>query len=386
MNQINGIDPQKLGERLRIARTSAGLTQEDVASKLGIARTTLVSIERGERQVRPQELLEFTRIYDISSNYLLRPSAIHLDLVAKFRRTKVGPRRNESADNAVRSLHRLATATVELERMLGKEMRAYYPPVQPIIIGDIQQQAEDAALALRHRHGLGLSPISDIVSLLELELGFRIFIRPINSSISGVYAFDPQIGACILLNAKHPPDRRAMTCAHEIGHFVSSRDTVDVYIEDTHSDSREERFANAFAAAFLMPATAIRQKVRELSNSSGKFSLRHLILLAHALHVSVEAMCRRLESLGLLPKGKYDSLREGGLSRETVRKVLGDPSLEYSIVTPPRLAFLAVEAYERGLLSEGQICEKLQMDRVEVRQLIDLLGVEALDDSEALGA
>jgi Zn-dependent peptidase ImmA (M78 family) len=223
------------------------------------------------------------------------------------------------------------------------------------------------------------------VSLLELELGIRVFIRPIHSSISGVFAFDPQVGACVLLNANHPRDRRATSAAHEMGHFVSSRETVDVYTEDWHSGSREERFANAFASSFLMPAAAIRQRFREISTIKGKFSARHLILLAHGFHVSVEAMCRRLEALELLPKGSYESLRERGLSQETVHQVLGDSPPDNSITMPPRLAFLAVEAYERRLLSEGQICEKLQMDRVEVRRLIDVLGAEDSYGSEALG-
>jgi len=87
-------------------------------------------------------------------------------------------------------------------------------------------------------------------------------------------------------------------------------------------------------------------------------------------------MCRRLEGLDLLPEGTYSLLRERGFSRETVNSVLGDPPPERRSVTPPRLALLAAEAYQRELLSEGQLTEHLGLDRVEVRRWLDQLGSE----------
>jgi len=48
---LNSLDPRQLGERLKDARKARGLTQDPVASKLGILRTTLVAIEKGERRV-----------------------------------------------------------------------------------------------------------------------------------------------------------------------------------------------------------------------------------------------------------------------------------------------------------------------------------------------
>lgn len=49
------LDDQKflaaLGERLRVARTTAGLTQAQLAAKTGLHRTFIGSVERGERNV-----------------------------------------------------------------------------------------------------------------------------------------------------------------------------------------------------------------------------------------------------------------------------------------------------------------------------------------------
>ncbi len=382
MSRLDKFDQRMLAERLRIARAAAGITQEKVASELGIARTTLVAIERGLRRLSPQEFWALCRLYRCTANEFLRSSAVHVDLAARFRSSK-SPQETEHAATAVRLLNKLAAASVELERLLDRQIQTHYPRQQSIVPGDIQQQAEDAALAFRHQLGLGLAPIEDIVSLLELEVGIRIFVRPIHSTISGLYAYDRDVGACILLNAKHPRDRRAMTAAHETGHFVGARDVPNIYEDNEETSSKEERFANAFALSLLMPAAAIRRRFAEICLETNRFSPRQLIVLSHTFHVSTEAMCRRLEGLTLLPQGIYESLRERGLSADTVRKVLGDPSPDASLVLPPRLSMLAAEAYRRGLISEGQLCEKLQMNRVEARQLLDALGVQDSDESES---
>jgi hypothetical protein len=46
-----------------------------------------------------------------------------------------------------------------------------------------------------------------------------------------------------------------------------------------------------------------------------------------------------------------------------------------------RLGMLAREAWSKNLLSEGQLAGLLQLDRVEVRELIDAFEDEEVDDS-----
>ena len=381
MSIIEGIDPNKLGDRLRIARSAAGLTQEDAANKLKVARTTLVAIEQGQRRVRADELRLLADAYGIGINELFRDSAIHLDLAAKFRRIIGNAPRCEETEAAVRLLNRLAASMVELEGRLNQHLHFHYPPEKSIYPGDIEQQAEDLALDIRHKLGIGLSPIADIVTLVELELGIRIFLRPIDSSISGLFAYDPAIGPCMLINSKHSAERQAQTVAHETGHFLVTRTSPDIISGSVSENSREEKFVVFFALSFLMPATAVRRRFRDICAISDHFSPRHLILMAHALNVSVEAMCRRLEGLQLLPNGTYDSLKNRGLAVETIKKAIGERGAVSLVRTPPRLILLAVEAYKKQLFSEGQLCKMLAMDRVELRGYLDSLGGSEMDEA-----
>lgn len=368
------IKQEELAERLKTARDNAGLTQEFVAKELGVARTTVVAIEKAERPVKPEELMRFSKLYKTSMNHLIHPKAVHVDLVGRFRRNQPGDT-NRIADEAMQILNRLASSATEIENLLGKPLSPHYPPPIEITGGDVDSQAEEAALTVRQQLGLGLAPITDLISLLEWEMKIRVFVRPLDSSISGVFAYDKEVGACILINAKHSRERRAVTAAHEFGHFCSSRYAPEVWDEAHIENSREERFANVFMGAFLMPAPLLRRRFQEISMPAGTFSVRHLIVLSDNFHVSPEAMCRRLEGLKLLPAGTYNSLKDRKFSGELVKEVLGDRPKEADelyVKTPPRLALLATEAYNQGLLSEGQLCDKLMMDRVEVRKLLDV--------------
>ena len=56
MTILEKMTAKDIGERLRIARENAKLTQADAAGVIEVARTTLIAIEQGQRRVRMNEL------------------------------------------------------------------------------------------------------------------------------------------------------------------------------------------------------------------------------------------------------------------------------------------------------------------------------------------
>lgn len=379
---LSTIDPKELGERLRVARTRADITQEQAAQIISVSRPTLVAIEKGQRRPQPEELVALADAYNTGAAELLRRTAVHVDLVPRFRaslRGKDGPK----LEAAVR-LNDLAAAEVELENLVSPLPRPPLPPERRLVSGDIREQAEETAMELRMRHGLGHAPIQDIVSLLEQEFGVRVFLDKLDPSVSGLYAYDPEIGPCILLNSDHSSSRRAMTGAHELGHFIGTRDQPDIVYEGEPEDPREEVYANAFASAFLMPAQAVRRMYQEYKDVGGKFTPRHLILMAHRWNVSEEAMCMRLEGLKQLKRGTWHSLQDRKFGGQLVREVIGEQ--KPSDLVPPRLWLLAAEALAKELLTEGQLARLLRVDRVRLREIADTYGVEGENGLDALDA
>lgn len=373
---LETIPPAEVGKRLHDAREGAKIKQADAAAAINVARTTLVAIEQGQRRARITEVQQLARLYGTTVNALLRQESVHVDLEPRFR--KLAESSGGSADAAVQLMADLAKAEVELENLLGVQRPRNYPPERPILRGDVRAQAEQDATELRQRLGLGISPVPDIVTLLELEMGVRVYVRRFDGKISGLFAYDEALGPCILLNANHPRDRRTQTAAHETGHMVSARREPEILHLDEPESSREEKYANAFGRAFLTPARSVIQKFHEVTAGSDRLTRRHIIVLAHFFGVSREAMVRRLEELRLTKTGTWDWFAaNGGITDEQARQVLGDlpgPDAHKTDADRPttlRLNLLAAEAYRRELLSEGQLARLLHLDRVELREMLD---------------
>jgi transcriptional regulator with XRE-family HTH domain len=166
---LDKLNPQEVGERLRIAREAAKLKQQQAADAINIARTTLVAIEQGQRKAKLDEVRALARVYGTSVNALLRHESVHADLMPRFR--KLVSCYPDAVDEAARLLNDLARAEVELENLLGVHRSRNYPPERTILPGDVRIQAEQDALELRQRLGLGMGPVQDIVSILEMQLG-----------------------------------------------------------------------------------------------------------------------------------------------------------------------------------------------------------------------
>lgn len=72
MKGIHTKEQQVFIARLKTARREAGLTQEEVAAKLGYGQSAISKIERGELRVGIVELKQFAKLYRKDANYFLQ--------------------------------------------------------------------------------------------------------------------------------------------------------------------------------------------------------------------------------------------------------------------------------------------------------------------------
>ena len=392
MADLNELSAHEIGRRLRLARKNAGITQDDAAQFLGVSRPTLVSIEKGGRSVRIQELQVLARHYGVSANALLRREAVHTDLVPRFR--KMRETEDKYKAEAIQLFNELIKAEVELENVLGIERRRNYPPERGINEGDVLTLAEKHAQELRDWLGLGPGPIADIFSVIEFGLGIRLYQRRLSSKskVAGLFTYDESVGACILLNANHPLYRRTQSAGHEVGHFSGTRRTPEVLEEDEKFLSRDERYANAFGRALLTPSESFEESFRQLIEITGKTTRRLIILLSQQYNISRQACGLRLEELGLAKKGTWEWFqRNGGITDDHVREVLGEmanrPDPAKTDANRPishRMSLMAHAAWKRTLMSEGQLADLLRVGRVELRKTIDQIELEESETYDLL--
>lgn len=374
MNESQKLDPQLLGKRLVLARKRRGLTQDFVAQELGLSRPTFIAVEKGQRAPTDEELVKLAELYGRSLHELVRHEMPAVELQPHLRAIiSAKPEDASEVDAAIDELEKLASDYRGLERLMKAPLLTSYPPEFPIPSrGGIEEWAEDAAIRERSRLGLGDQPVLFLRDLLESEVGLRIFYWPMPSSISGLYAYSAESGPCLLINRKHPLERRRATIAHEYGHFLTERYKPGVnYLNGSPRKPASERFVDAFGMAFLMPRTGVRRYAAEIVRSSGDFQVADLCRLAQIFYVSVQAMALRLEQLKLISEGSYDYLLERGFKPQTARSELGlEERSESDSPFPTRYLVLALRAFDEELISEGQLARFLRTDRIEARRLV----------------
>jgi Zn-dependent peptidase ImmA (M78 family)/transcriptional regulator with XRE-family HTH domain len=374
------IDPRFLGQRLVEARKARGITQEAVADHLGCSRPTYIAVEKGERTAKPEEIVKLATLFGKQVHELLlqaEPTTVlNCHLRGEVERAQPGNAAlvREQMDSAIEDFQTFLDQYRELERLMNAPLRSRLPEVRTVNNSvDPVEFAEDAATEERRRLGLGDQPVIHLRSTLETEVGLRIFYGDLlPAPIAGMYDFVPALGCCLYINRKHPPERRRVSMVHEYGHGIVERHKPAIdYLFTSGRKPANERFADAFAAAFLMPATSVRRRFLDVVNMTGDFKLADLCRLAHAYFVSVEGMVYRLENLGLVPKGRAELLKESRLPVRQAKEGLRlSPHPVNDDPYPERYKALAVYAFEQEKITEGQLARFLRCDRVTAREMV----------------
>ena len=368
-------DPRVLGQRLQEARRAAGVTQQAVAEQLGLARTTLVAIEKGERKITPSELIQLARVYQRSVSDFVGRQSLTQGFVAQFRSAEREVLETKPEyEQVVFDLQTRSENYVELERLAnGSLKRAYPTPYDTAGVGT-EQVAADIATAERNRLGLGDGPVGSLREHLEAEVGMRIFYFSMPSKIAGVFAYNEGFGACIGVNSNHPRDRRQWSLAHEYGHFLMHRYQAEITILETRRlNAGKERLTDAFTENFLMPASGLNRRFSEVHRSSPKgVTLAEIVSLANLYRVSVQALVLRLENLRRLPAGTWQRLVTEGFEIRKAQQLLGiEAEGQIEDLFPQRYVSLATSAWRRGDLSEGQLAKFLCTDRLGARCIVE---------------
>jgi Zn-dependent peptidase ImmA (M78 family) len=157
-------------------------------------------------------------------------------------------------------------------------------------------------------------PCADVKAIAQ-KRGIRLKLHDFGDdvTISGVLVIkDDQV--TIGYNQRDHKVRQRFTIAHELGHYElkHKRDGLfiddhqkqfSLFLRDANSSTGEilqEREANAFAAALLMPAALVKEELQKYHFDLSTSEDGHLIALAKQFGVSMQAMTFRIANLRLM--------------------------------------------------------------------------------------
>lgn len=170
---------------------------------------------------------------------------------------------------------------------------------------------EKLASQILEEMGITEPPIP--VELVAYRRGLKVEPFDLGDDVSGVLVINDGKGV-IGYNSNHPLVRRRFTIAHECGHYEMHGSDGELFIDKRYIDKqyfvafrdgrsstgedKQEREANAFAAALLMPETILRREIeKRYFDLADETALRDL---AELFQVSQQAMMYRLLKLGIL--------------------------------------------------------------------------------------
>jgi Zn-dependent peptidase ImmA (M78 family)/DNA-binding XRE family transcriptional regulator len=376
-NILDTIEMRELGKELQQARVKQGLTQEDAARIINVARTTITAIEKGKRRIKADELIKLAQAYNRQISDFVRSHPKIEPILAQFRSLSLGSEEDRTTLTAsIDDLEKLCRDYLELEQITHSPLIRKYPLEYEITGLPTAQAAESITIEERYRLGLGDGPILPLREILEQDVGLRIFYLPLRPlKASAIYFFADPLGGCIAINNQHAEEHRRLSLAHSYAYFLVHRHQPTVFVEEGYQRLPEiERFAKSFVRSFLMPTSGLLRHFNDIHRTKGKITLADLCTLAHYYGVPIAEITLRLEDMKLLPNGIWEKLQAGGLKVPEAPQLLDPKTLSANNEQLPlRYQYLAIDAFDRALITEGRFASFLRVDRLEARHIAELL-------------
>ena len=160
--------------------------------------------------------------------------------------------------------------------------------------------------------------------------------------------------------------------AHEYAHCIAHRNQL-AHIDTGPTfeiKNPRERFADAFAACFLMPRRTVNEVLGQLVfPQKSALTAEVLVHLAMYFGVSFEAIGWRLVALRRLSPSRWEELLRQQVPSSPTARLLGYCREEEAPDAVPRqYKYLAYKAYEMKLISFEKLAELLRRNYYELEE------------------
>jgi Zn-dependent peptidase ImmA (M78 family)/transcriptional regulator with XRE-family HTH domain len=350
-----------IADRIRLARRKAGYSLRDLAAEMDqrVTAQAIGKYERGEDIPSSGVLIELAKALKVSVSYLMDTQGLVLSGV-EFR-TKAN---TTATDRAVVETEVLEWIEryLQIEHILDLASAEWKPPFSSPRKLRTVEDAEELAKEVREKWMLGIDPTPNMTELLE-EKGLKVLVVDLPDRVSGftcmVAREDGAPGLpVIVVNRQFSLERRRLTLAHELAHRVIDPNSLP--------DKDEEKAANLFAGAFLMPREHLLREVGKQRNALG---YKEIIALKRLYRVSGAALLMRLRQIGVINESiltyAFQTVARGWRTHEP--EELEPESIRGQRERPQRFERLCYRALAEDFVSLSKAAELLRipLPRVE---------------------
>ncbi|MEO7221075.1 MAG: XRE family transcriptional regulator [Devosia sp.] len=283
--------PKVIPARIREAREARDYSVEGFAEHLGVTRQTVAQYETGQTTPSGEVMSRIIAITSQPPGYFVT-SRDHQDDATHFWRSL---KRMEAHHR--RRIERRLQWTQDIAAYVERFIHlpsVNLPKIEFDPALDDEEQIERAAERLREHWNIGLGPIKDLTTLLEIN-GILLVREAVNCVDMDAVSVWQNGRPFILFSSQVESGPRSLfNLAHELGHVVLHAG-VELSI---HTLDKIERQANRFAGAFLLPRESFSQEV--LGTSLGYFKT-----LKARWGVAIAAMAYRCRDLHIFSTNQH---------------------------------------------------------------------------------
>jgi Zn-dependent peptidase ImmA (M78 family)/transcriptional regulator with XRE-family HTH domain len=278
------------GNRIRQARELRGITQIELANRVGVKQAAISQMEKDEFEPS-EELLKA-----ISNETGFLPSFFSREPVIDFSQGSLSFRAKRSISSREETkAYQYAKIIYEQTKRMVEKVTEMPPLRLPHIAGEkIERSAEIT------RSNLGIAPDVPIKNLIELLEKNGVFCLTLPIVLPKLDAFSTwaiidRERPIIVLSSGKPMDRMRFSISHELGHLVLHHPNKDV-IKET------ERQANIYASEFLLPTISMKSEL------TTPISLTSLARMKVRWGVSMQAIIYRARDLKIINDRQFKYL------------------------------------------------------------------------------
>ena len=330
-----------VGERLKMARQGAGLSQRELAQKVGVSAMAISKYETGQDMPGSKVLLALCEALHLKVDYFFRSISINLSK-PHYRRRSTLPKKQETRIHE--QTRDWLERYLELEEIVNDIQKFVWPMEEKCRVSSLDE-VEEVSQYIRDEWNLGTDPIENLTETFE-QHGIKV------GTIEGAEKFDALTFTfndrtpVIAVKMNIPGDRQRFNLAHEFGHNVLiPAEDIDI-----------EKAAHRFAGSFLVPKPMI---IADFSQRRDTLDLYELHLLKHKYGISMQALIFRAKDLGIISDARATSLFKLFKQKGWHLREPGD-SLPAEI--PNRMKRLIFRALSENKISNSRAAELLGTD------------------------
>ena len=134
-----------------------------------------------------------------------------------------------------------------------------------------------------------------------------------------------------------------------------------------------------------MPRAGLEPRLREIVQAQAGMKVADLLVLAAEFGVSAQALILRLEDLRFVPADEWDRLSATHVDLMAAHRLLALPEIGRDVRRfSQRYVLLAIAAYQQALITEHELAEYLEMDRLALRELLAALSRSAVESADGM--